>query len=64
MDLAFFNDKNGKPINNYTINPISITNNKNELEKKKIKEINNYLEDINVIKIKKEYNDFLNIINI
>ena len=29
----------------------------------KIKEINNYLEDINVIKIKKEYKDFLNIIN-
>ena len=50
-------------INNYTINPISITNNKEELEIKKIKEINNYLEDTNVIKIKIDYNDFLNIIN-
>ena len=30
---AFFNDKNGQLINNYIIQPISITNNKNELEK-------------------------------
>jgi len=59
---AFFNDKNRQPINNYIIQPISITNNKNELEKN-IKEINNYLEDSNVIKIKKEYNEFLNEIN-
>ena len=51
---VFYNDKNGQPINNYTINPISITNNNNVLEKNKIKEINNYLEDTNVIKIKKE----------
>ena len=29
----------------------------------KIKEINNYFEGTNVIKIKKEYKDFLNIIN-
>ena len=60
---AFFDDKNGQPINNYAINPISITNNKNELEKMKIKEINNYFEDTNVMKIKKEYNGFLNLIN-
>ena len=46
--IAYFNDKNGQPITNYTINPISITNNKEELEIKKIKEINNYLEDTNV----------------
>ena len=45
------------------INPNSITINKNELEKKKIKEINNFLKDTNVIKIKEEYNDFLNEIN-
>ena len=38
-------------INNYTINPISITNNKEELEIKKIKEINNYLEDTKCYKI-------------
>ena len=50
---GYFNDKNGLPINNYTINPISITNNKNQLEKKKTKEFNNYLEATNVIKIKK-----------
>ena len=60
---AFFNDNNGQLTNNYIINPISITNNKNELEKNKIKDINNYLEDTNVIKIKKEYNNFLNEIN-
>ena len=34
---AFYNDKNGQPINNYTINLISITNNENELENNKIK---------------------------
>ena len=52
LSTSYFNDKNGQPINNYTINSISIITNKNELEKKKIKEINNYLEDTNVIKIK------------
>ena len=31
---AFFNEKNRQPINNYIIQPISITNKKNELEKK------------------------------
>ena len=30
---AYFNDKNGQPINNYIINPISLINNKKELKK-------------------------------
>ena len=60
---AFYNDKNGLPIDNYIINPISLINNKNELEKKISKVNNNYSKDTNLIKIKKEYNDFLNEIN-
>jgi len=34
---AYFNDKNGQPINNYIINPISLINNKKELKKKSVK---------------------------
>ena len=60
---AYFNDKNGQPINNYIINPISLINNKKELIKKNNKINNIYLDDDNLIKIKAKYNEFLKELN-